>query len=220
MATIQEKMKALADKFFGGDEAKAGEIFAAVSATDKEIAESGVAFKSVDTPADATDSAAPVEVKADTPAPGDAAPADAPAVDTEDSGGDAGAGFIGDMTADEFASAIVPMLADAIAQALSGAMAPTMQELDATKEALATAQKEIAEIKTVKAKESETLAGSINAINTRVKELEGDAPGGARGYRASESNPLDAATVTAKGLTLEPQTMSELERLGAWAAKV
>jgi hypothetical protein len=90
--------------------------------------------------------------------------------------------------------------------------------LSETKAALETTQKELAEMRAVKTKEAETLAGAVNAINTRVAELEGDAPRGA--YRASAANPLTAEQVALKGLAVEPQSPSELERLGAWAAKI
>ncbi len=212
MATIQEKVKALADKFFSGDEAKAGAIIAAVSATDKEIAESGVAFKQ-----DAETTPAETTAKADETPASEAAPvAEAEAAPereakVDDTPEDESAGFIGDMTPDEFVS----MLAPAIAEALAAAMAPTMSELSATKGALETAQKELAALQTTKAKEASETAGALAGIDARVKELEGDSPTGARGYRAS----ADGATATAKAKELSPAPaiVTETERLSAWA---
>lgn len=217
MATMKEKMQVLADKFFGGDAAKAEQVVAEVTATDKSIEASGVAFKEgatttaaavtpVTTTAIEPVTASVVTVKADEVAAVPEAPAEVKAegeemeAETEDT-----LAFVGDMTIDELVGALAP----ALAKAMADAMAPAMSELDATKGALAEAQKELSALRGVATKESSAIA----ALDGRVKELEGDAPG-ARGYRATG----DAATIRTKEQLAEagiagPQKEDELTAL-------
>ena len=231
MATTKEKIQALADRFFGGDAAKAEAVVADVTAKDKEIEASGVAFKGDgDAPATTTVGAdvtatmvaagvpttvgapvtATVTVKADGAASVtlDEVKADGEGVEVEVEAEGEDMSFVGDMTIDELVTALAPALAAAIGEA----MKPAMAELDATKGALAEAQKELSALKGVATKE----AGVIASLDQRVKELEGDAPG-QRGYRAT----TDAATVRTKEETgiNAPQTEDEVTKLVSFMLK-
>ena len=214
MATMQEKMKALADKFFGGDEAKAAAVVAEVAEKDKGIEASGVAFKEDVATTTATEPASAstltitepdgstISVKAEVEEVVEEVKADGEEMEAE---AEDTLAFVGDMTIDELVGALAP----ALAKAMADAMAPAMSELDATKGALAEAQKELSALKGVATKE----ASAIAALDGRVKELEGDAPG-ARGYRATG----DAATIRTKEQLAEagiagPQKEDELTAL-------
>lgn len=215
MATMKEKMQVLADKFFGGDAAKAEQVVAEVTATDKSIEASGVAFKEDAATTDAAAATATttatepvtasvVTVKADEAAVAQEAPAEVKA-DGEEAEAEDALAFVGDMTIDELVGALAP----ALAEALSKAMAPVTAELDAAKGALTEAQKELSALKGVATKE----ASAIAALDGRVKELEGDAPS-QRGYRATG----DAATIRTKEQLAEagiagPQKEDELTAL-------
>lgn len=195
MASMKEKLQGLADKFFGGDMTKAEAFAAEVVQKDKEIADAGVTFKAGDTNDDAkagedapVDEAAVEEVKAE-----------GAALEVDDAGdsGD-GATFVGDMTPDEFAQ----LLGSAIAQAL----APLMGQMNEAKAAAQAVQKELGS-----AKEAQTK--TLSAIDQRVKELEGDAPG-AKGFRASQS-----AQTLKEAPPAPPMAEDDIARLAAWIVK-
>lgn len=215
MASIQEKVKSLADKFFGGDLVKAQSVISEVTATDKELEARGVTFKEKET-LSATEAKkdAPVADAADAVNTADVASveekADAPADGTDGAdGGDGGdtpdTTFVGDMTIEELTAALAP----AIAQAMASAMQPAMAELDSTKAALVATQKELTELKTAKTKEATDTAGKLTDIDKRVKELEGDAP--TRGYRPTG----DPATIK-EMTTVAPQAEDDISRLANW----
>jgi hypothetical protein len=209
MATMQEKMKALADKFFGGDMAQAEQVVADVTAKDKEVAASGVAFKG-EGDAPAAEAAPAIEAVKDAAAEAvtPAAAVEAKAEETkaeveieaEADGEDMT--FVGDMTIDELVGALAP----ALAQAMASAMAPVTAELDAAK-------KELTALRGVATKE----AGALVAIDARVKELEGDAPGQRAGYRASQ-DASNAKTKEQVGVAA-PQTEDELAKLVGFMLK-
>lgn len=205
MATTKEKIQALADRFFGGDAAKAEAVVADVTAKDKEIEASGVAFKGDgDAPTETTKAEGEVKVEA----MAEEVKADGEGVEVEVEAEGEDMSFVGDMTIDELVAALAPVLDAAIAKAKNSAMA----ELDATKDALAETQKELSTLKGVATKE----AGVIASLDQRVKELEGDAPG-QRGYRAT----TDAATIRTKeemGVNA-PQTEDEVTQLVTFMLK-
>ena len=203
MANLEDKMKEFAAKFFGGDVTKAKAYADDLTKTDKEIEAKGIAFKE-DEAATATAEAAPdatTEAKAEGAAETDA---------------DADAMFVGDMMADEFASLLTKSISEALAPMLTA-----QAELGKRIEAAETATKEMREVDraTHEAVTSvlkgfvttkETTDKSMAAIDARVKELEGNAPG-QKGFRAS----ADASTVTTKQATA-PQTPDDLSRMAAF----
>jgi hypothetical protein len=189
MATMKEKIEELAKRFFGGDSAKAEALLAQVQQTDKELGDSGVAFKS--------DGAADSDA---TNASSDSLPADGQDEKKAEDDSSDDVMFVGDYTIDELVDALAP----AIASALSEAMKPTISELETTKAALHEAQKELNDLKAIKIKE----ADAVSELDKRVKQLEGDAPG--RGYRATS----DDATVTHKSVQ-PPQVENDIAKLAA-----
>lgn len=192
MASMKEKLQSLADKFFGGDMAKAEAAAGEVMAQGKELETAGVAFKAEgEKPEDAESVAS-----ASAPAP-EAKAADAEMPEADDAE-DAGATFVGDMTPDEFAQ----LLGSAIAQAL----APLMGQMNEAKAAAQSVQKELGSAKEAQAK-------TLSAIDQRVKELEGDAPG-AKGFRASQS-----AQTLKEAPPPPPMVEDDIARLAAWVVK-
>lgn len=192
MASIQEKLKSLADNFFGGDMTKAEAVASAVMAQGKELETAGVAFKedaATETKAEETkaEDIAGEEVKAE----GDMTEE----VDVEETDS---ATFVGDMTPDEFAKLIAGAIAEAIA--------PLMGQMNEAKAAAESVQKELSTSK-------ETSGKAIIALDQRVKELEGDAPKGG-GFRAS------AATETVKEGVVPVQPKDEFAQLADWLVAV
>lgn len=193
MASMKEKLQGLADRFFGGDLAKAEAIAGEVMAQGKELETAGVAFKSGDATDEAKADDAPLaEVKADAPA--DMAEGETPEAD--DTGDPAT--FVGDMTPDEFAKLIAGAIAEAIA--------PLMGQMNEAKQAAQAVQ---AELGTTKEASGKT-AGNVAALEARVKELEGDAPS-AKGFRASQS-----IETLKQAPPAPPQAEDDIARLAAW----
>jgi hypothetical protein len=193
MASMQEKVKSLADRFFGGDVAKAEALASEVIAQSKEIEGAGVAFKAEGETAKAEESKATEvkaeEVKAD--AEMDMAEGETPEADDT---GD-GAPFVGDMTPDEFAQ----LIAGAIAKAI----APLMGQMNEATAAAQAVQKELSTTKEASGK-------AIVALDQRVKELEGDAPG-AKGFRASQ-----AKETLKESPPAQPASEDDIARLASW----
>jgi hypothetical protein len=194
MASMQEKVKSLADRFFGGDVAKAEALASEVIAQSKEIEGAGVAFKAEGETAKAEETKA-TEVKAEeVKAEGDMAEV----VDETDVEETDSATFVGDMTPDEFAQ----LIAGAIAKAI----APLMGQMDEAKAAAQAVQKELSTSKEASGK-------AIVALDQRVKELEGDAPG-AKGFRASQ-----AKETLKESPPAQPASEDDIARLASWLVK-
>lgn len=187
MASLKEKWDTFKNDLFGGDEAKAKEFAGQVAQKDFTAEAAGQAFKQVaEPPADpaahtnqitSTQSGAATTIaatKEDMPTETVDEPVDEAATDSTDS-----SPLVGDMTLAQ----LVTELAPAIANAIAAAVAPTQNELTATKAALETTQKELATLKGATTKE----AGDVAALTTRVKALEGDAPSGV--HIPSRDNP-------------------------------
>jgi hypothetical protein len=203
MANLADKMKEFADKFFGGDVTKAKAYADDLTKTDKEIEAKGVAFKEGET---ATAEAPAAETKAESDAP-----------EAEAEGGDADAVFVGDMLAGEFASLLTKSISEALAPMLTA-----QAELGKRIEAAETATKEMREVdRATHEAVTSVLKGfvttkeatdkSMAALDARVKELEGDAPGQGKGYRAS----ADVNTITQKQMK-QVQPPDELAKMASF----
>jgi hypothetical protein len=213
MASLKEKMEALAEKFFGGDVSKAEAFAAEVANKEATVEATGVAFKEVpaEVPAEAVKAAPVAEVPAETvkaeaaPAAGDAgadmAEGEMPEADDQAEGGDVQ--FVGDMTAEEFGALLTA--------ALQQALAPLMESMAGYGKAMDEQRKEAAgQIVALKESQSVTVA----SIDARVKELEQGAPG-QRGYRASQDAGTVASSERVKAVNA-PQGADEVARIASF----
>ena len=200
MASLKEKWIEFV-QLFNGDEAKAKEFAAQSAETQKEIEAKGVAFKEGDAAADASTTEAKaegIEPEAEAAAEGDSV-------------------FVGDMLAGEFASLLTKSISEALTPMLTA-----QAELGKRVEAAETATKEMREVdKATHDAVTSVLKGfvttkeeadkSMAALDARVKELEGDAPGQRAGYRAS----ADVNTITQKQMK-QVQPPDELAKMAAF----
>jgi hypothetical protein len=192
MASMQEKLKSLADRFFGGDMEKAQAVAGEVMAQGKELETAGVAFKSAEVETKAEETKAE-DVKAEGEMVEEVAVEEETDVETD------GATFVGDMTPDEFAKLIAGAIAEAIA--------PLVGQMNEAKAAAQAVEKELSTAK----ESSGKTAGTVAALEARVKELEGDAPT-AKGFRASQSQ-----ETLKEGLPVMPPSENEIAKLASWA---
>jgi hypothetical protein len=190
MASMQEKLKSLADRFFGGDMEKAQAVAGEVMAQGKELETAGVAYKADD---------AKTETKADEVKVEEVAEIKAEEEIVEEVEETDGATFVGDMTPDEFAKLIAGAIAEAIA--------PLVGQMNEAKAAAQAVEKELSTAK----ESSGKTAGTVAALEARVKELEGDAPT-AKGFRASQSQ-----ETLKEGLPVMPPSENEIAKLASWA---
>lgn len=172
MASIQEKLKAFG-ALLKDDELVAG-ILAQVQSSEKSADEKGVEFKEAEeTVPDTTEKAKVSDMQIELelePKDAEGEPVEAEGEEDEEEKSFDDGPFVGDLTPDEFGS----LMANVITRAFE----PMMTSIKEIQEG-ETATKE------ARAKEGAALQKQIDALTTRLKELEGSTPKAAKGYVAS-----------------------------------